>query len=69
MELVEVEITGQAITARYGTLSTGTILRTDWEFAKHLVEDCAAAKYTVTKTAKAAELSKKPAAAQKKTPK
>jgi len=45
MELVEVEITGQAITARYGTLNTGTILRTDAAFAKHLVEDCAAAKY------------------------
>lgn len=45
MEQVEVEITGQAITAQYGTLSTGTILRTTREFAKHLVEDCAAAKY------------------------
>ncbi|MGZ8339137.1 MAG: hypothetical protein ACXW2U_05430 [Telluria sp.] len=44
-ELVEVEITGQAITAQYGTLSTGDILRTTSEFAKHLVEDCAAAKY------------------------
>lgn len=69
MELVEVEITGQAITARYGTLSTGTILRTDSEFAKHLVEDCAAAKYTAARTAKAVELPKKPAAAQKKTTK
>lgn len=45
MELVEVEITSQAITAKYGTLSTGDILRTDAEFAKHLVEDCGAAKY------------------------
>jgi hypothetical protein len=43
--LVEVEITSQAITAQYGTLSTGDILRTDAEFAKHLVEDCGAAKY------------------------
>lgn len=46
MELVEVEIIGQAITARYGTLNTGDILRTDAEFARHLVEDCSAAKYT-----------------------
>lgn len=52
MELVEVEITGQAITARYGTLNTGDILRTDAEFAKHLVEDCAAAKYTKAKPVK-----------------
>ncbi|MDH6185487.1 hypothetical protein [Polaromonas sp. CG_23.6] len=52
MELVEVEITGQAITARYGTLNTGDILRTDAEFAKHLVEDCAAAKYTTAKPVK-----------------
>ena len=46
MELVEVEITGQAVTAQYGVLSTGTILRTDAAFARHLVEDCGAAKYT-----------------------
>lgn len=46
MELVEVEIIGQAITARYGTLNTGDVLRTDAAFAKHLVEDCAAAKYS-----------------------
>lgn len=52
MELIKVEITGQAITARYGTLNTGDILRTDAEFAKHLVEDCAAAKYITVKPAK-----------------
>lgn len=46
MELIEVEITGQAITSRYGTLNTGDILRTDAAFARHLVEDCIAAKYT-----------------------
>lgn len=49
MSQVEVEITGQAITARYGTLNTGDILRTDAEFARHLVEDCSAAKYTKPK--------------------
>lgn len=43
--MVEVEILGQAITAQYGTLNTGDILRTDAEFARHLVEDCKAAKY------------------------
>ena len=48
MEQVEVEITGQAITARYGTLNTGDVLRTDAAFAKHLVEDCSAAKYRTT---------------------
>lgn len=45
MEQVQVKITGMAITQRYGTLSTGTILRTDAAFAKHLVEDCHAAEY------------------------
>lgn len=45
MSLVEVEITGQAITAQYGTLNTGDVLRTNAEFARHLVEDCGAAKY------------------------
>lgn len=46
-ELVEVEIIGQAITAQYGTLNTGDILRTSAEFAKHLVDDCGAAKYRI----------------------
>jgi hypothetical protein len=59
MEIVEVEITGQAITARYGTLNAGDILRTDREFADHLVNDCGAAKYVVAK-------SKKPAAPDSK---
>lgn len=45
MEQVQVKITGMAITQRYGTLSTGTLLRTDAAFAKHLVEDCHAAEY------------------------
>lgn len=53
MELVEVTITAsQVVTARYGTLSNGDLLRTDAAFARHLVEDCAAAKY-VTPTAPA----------------
>ena len=53
-EMVEVEITGQAITARYGTLSAGDILRTDKEYADHLVNDCGAAKYVVSKAKKPA---------------
>lgn len=45
MHTVEVEILGQVITSQYGTLNTGDVVRTSPEFAKHLVEDCAAAKY------------------------
>lgn len=51
MELIEVEITGQIITAQYGTLSTGDILRTGATFAAHLVDDCNAAKYIKPRTA------------------
>lgn len=66
MELIEVEITSQAITAKYGTLSTGDILRTDAEFAKHLVEDCGAAKYRDAPVA-AATSEPQPAPVLKKT--
>ena len=45
MELVQVQITTTAVTSRYGTLVSGDILRTDAEFARHLVEDCKAGKY------------------------
>ncbi|MCE3605827.1 hypothetical protein LXA47_19780 [Massilia sp. P8910] len=45
MELVEVEILGMTITQQYGTLAGGDVLRTSPEFARHLVEDCGAAKY------------------------
>jgi hypothetical protein len=43
---VEVEILTQTITAQYGTLAQGDKLRTSPEFAKHLVEDAKAARYT-----------------------
>jgi hypothetical protein len=43
--MVEVVIQGIVVTHQYGTLNTGDVLRTDPEFAKHLVEDCNAAKY------------------------
>lgn len=42
---VEVKIKGQVITAQYGTLGTGDILRCSQEFADHLVNDCCAAEY------------------------
>lgn len=44
--LVEVEILGCVVTAQYGTLKQGDILRTDAAFAGHLVNDCSAARYT-----------------------
>lgn len=43
--LVDVEILGIVTTAQYGTLNSGDLLRTTPEFAKHLVEDCGAARY------------------------
>lgn len=46
---VEVEILAQTITAQYGVLSQGDILRTSAEFAAHLVDDCGAAKYVKAK--------------------
>lgn len=49
MELVQVRILGQAITARYGTLSTGDIINTDAAYAKHLVDDAKAAEYVTAK--------------------
>jgi hypothetical protein len=49
MELVEVEILTQTITAQYGVLSQGDILRTSAAFASHLVKDAFAAKYVHAK--------------------
>jgi hypothetical protein len=51
--MVEVEILGQVITHQYGTLNSGDVLRTSAEFAKHLVEDCSAARYRDTPQAAA----------------
>ena len=45
MQLVEVKITSTVVTAPYGTLMPGTILRTSQAYAKHLVEEAFAAKY------------------------
>lgn len=65
MEQVEVEILGQVITAQHGTLSTGHILRTSAAFAKHLVEDCAAAKYRTAQSAPKVKPAKAPPKAEK----
>lgn len=43
--MVKVKIKATVITAQYGTLSSGDILTTSEAFAKHLVDDCAAAEY------------------------
>ena len=40
-----VRIKGTVTTSQYGTLSAGTLLRTNEAFAKHLVEDASAAEY------------------------
>lgn len=61
MEQVQIEILTQTITAQYGTLEAGVTLRTTAAFAKHLVEDCMAAKY-------ARPLSEKPTAAKAEGP-
>lgn len=53
--LVEVEIIASSVTtSQYGTLATGDKLRTSPEFAKHLVQDAKAAKYTNAEDADAA---------------
>ena len=45
----QVKILCQVVTAQYGTLSEGAILRTDDAFAKHLVHECGAAEYDTVK--------------------
>ena len=45
MEIVQIRITSTVVTAPYGTLMLGTILRTSPAYAKHLVEEAFAAKY------------------------
>lgn len=47
--MVEIEITGTVITAQFGALKTGDILRCDKAFADHMVNDARAAKYIVKK--------------------
>ena len=64
MDQVQVKIRGMVMTHRYGTLSAGDVLRTDAAFAKHLVEDCAAAEYIVAPASVQAEV--QPTKAKKK---
>lgn len=46
MEIRSVEILGMCITQKYGALTTGDqLIDIDADFAKHLVEECKAAKY------------------------
>ena len=49
---VQIKITATVITSRYGTLMAGDMLRTDADFAKHLVGECKAGEY-VTEPAEA----------------
>lgn len=68
MQLVEVKITSTVVTAPYGTLTSGTILRTSPAYAKHLVEDAFAAIYLTAPAASAeppAKRSKKQTEAEK----
>lgn len=53
--MTDVVILGIVVTHQYGTLNTGDVLRTDPEFARHLVEDCGAAKYRTQPEAAGAE--------------
>jgi len=62
MESVQVRITSTVITAPYGTLMPGTILRTSHAYAKHLVEEAFAASYITTQT----EIAEPPAKRSKK---
>ena len=62
MQLVEVKITSTVVTAPYGTLMPGTILRTSPAYARHLVEEAFAASYITTQT----EIAEPPAKRSKK---
>ena len=53
MQLVEVKITSTVVTAPYGTLTSGTILRPSPAYAKHLVEEAFAASYLTAPAASA----------------
>lgn len=64
MNLVTLTIRGTVVTSRYGVLSSGDVLRTDSDYARHLVEDCKAADYADAKPAEADE----PKAAQEAKP-
>ena len=64
MELVKVNITTQALTARYGTLNPGDSVLTDAKYANHLVHDCGAGEFAKPPVAAAKESEAEAAAAE-----
>lgn len=64
---VAVKIRGIVATTQHGELGPGDVLYTDAAFARHLVEDCAAAEYVAppqqdeAKSARAKRKAKEPA--------
>ena len=66
---VEVEILVQTITAQYGTLNDGDVLRTSAAFADHLVNDCRAARYKLVSTSEEADVQTSAQTAQADQPK
>jgi hypothetical protein len=64
MELLTIEIKGLVVTSRYGALQSGDLLRTDAAFARHLVEDCAAAEYVTAANTPTPKRTRKPKEAQ-----
>lgn len=69
MDLVQVRIKRLVGTSRYGWLETGDMLRTTAAYARHLVEDVAAAEYVIKpeKAKKQQKTAAKPATRGKKT--
>ena len=43
--MIQVKITATVVTAQYGALQSGDLLRTSEAFAAHLVDECKAARY------------------------
>lgn len=69
MDLVQVRIKRLVGTSRYGWLETGDMLRTNAAYARHLVEDVAAAEYVIKpeKPKKQHKTTTKPATRTRKT--
>ena len=61
MQLVQLKILKTIVSSQYGALSYGDVLRCGAAYAKHLVEDLAAAKYLTAQPA-----SSQPAAPRKR---
>jgi hypothetical protein len=63
--MVKVKIKATVITAQYGTLQSGDILTTNEFFAKHLVDDCAAADYLTNEKTEQKSVASQPASQKK----